>query len=227
MAYFRQRQGAHKRSFSLNTPVVLLLLSSAIGAGGWAITKFIERDRSNLRFEAQNVSQAIDLVSDAPRIVNSEHVFCDTVKLTLLLAHNGKGKRPLLVNTIALKVESLQPQGPQNNVDCTVDTLSSRPFGIVLKNTYILTITAAGNSGRFIKSALPDAAHVVSPNNILDIAGKKQLITLKPDEEPIAYDVVVEAKTKGFYRVWFSTDYDADGMQTSTTKSFIIGKSDE
>jgi len=140
----------------------------------------------------------------------------------LLLAHNGKGKRPLLVNKIAMKVEQIKPHSNQNQVDCAVDTLSSKPHGIELKNTYIFDISSAGNSGRFIESAAPDAAHVISPDNILDIANKKHVITLKPDEEPIAYDVRVDTQTPGLYRVWFSADYDAAGAQTATTKSFII-----
>jgi hypothetical protein len=224
-AALQEQQATHRNSFNWSNPVVLLLLTSVISASGWAINKFIiERDRSNLRFEAQDITQAINLLSNVSPMFNGENVFCDTAKLTLLLAHNGKGKRPLLVNKIAMKVEQIKPQGNQNQVDCAVDTLSSRPFGIALLNTYVLDITSAGNSGRFIESAAPDAAHVINPDNILDIANKKQVITLKPDEEPIAYDVRVETLTGGLYRVWFSADYDAAGAQTSTTKSFIIGK---
>ena len=94
----------------------------------------------------------------------------------------------------------------------------------MLKNTYVLDIASTGNSGRFIESVLPDAAHVINPDNILDIANKKQVITLKPEEEPLVYDVFVEVITEGLYRVWFSADYDAAGSHVTTTKPFIIGK---
>ena len=112
---WQEHQVTHKTLFTWSNPVVLLLLTSVISASGWAINKFIiDRDRTNLRFEAQNITQAINLVSAVSPVFDGQTVFCDTAKLTLLLAHNGKGKRPVLVNSIALKVEHLKPQSKKD-----------------------------------------------------------------------------------------------------------------
>jgi len=140
------------------------------------------------------------------------------------MAHNGDGKRPILVNDIAIRVERIAPEAVPNKINCAVDTLSSKPFGIILRNTYILDVSDSGRSGRFIESAKPGDAFNVNPDNILQIAEKKHAVSLKPDEEANGYDVYVEAKTPGLYRVWFTANYDVAGPKTTKTQSFVLGK---
>lgn len=206
-------------------PVILLLLTTAISAIGWGINRFIvQRDHSDLRFQVEGLSQGINLIANEQPHVNGEPVFCDTAKLTLVLAHNRNGNHPILVNEIAMRAERIMPEPATSKVNCEVDTLSSKPFGIVLRNTYVLEVSDSSRSGRFIESAKPGEAFKVNPNNMLQISNQKQAISLKEDEEPLGYDVFVEAMTPGLYRVWFTANYDASGPKVTKTQSFILGK---
>jgi len=206
-------------------PVTLLLIPIALGAGGWAINRFvIERDRSALRIEAQGVAQAVTLIQKAQPTIHGEPVFCDTAKLTLLLAHNQGGKRPVLVNAVALHVEPIRPEARPPSLNCEVDPLETKPFGIGFRHTYIFDAAGTALTGRFIESGQPGAARIVNPNNILQVGGNNQSVTLKPDEEPQAWDVFVSLKTAGLYHVWFSAEYDAGGFNITGTQKFVLAK---
>lgn len=178
---------------------------------------------SDLRLQIQGLSQGIELLSRQQPRLNGEPVFCDTVKLYLVVAHNGEGSRPVLVNDIGMKVERISTRTP-NQVDCAVDTLSSKPFGIQERNTYVLDVSDSGRSGRYIESARPGEAFRVNPDNILQFGGRSVDITLKPAEEQVGYNVFVEAQTPGLYRIWFTSNYDASGPRNTTTRAFLLGK---
>lgn len=64
----------------------------------------------------------------------------------------------------------------------------------------------------------------MSPENILKVGNENESVSLKPDEEPVAWDVYVTMDKPGLYRVWFSADYDAGGSRTTETKKFILAK---
>jgi hypothetical protein len=206
-------------------PVTLALIPIVLGAGGWAINRYIiEWDRSALRFEAQGVVQAVPLVQKAQLAIGGKPVFCDTAKLTLLLAHSQQGKRPILVNAIALHVESIGPEARPPSLNCEVDPLETNPFGIGLRHTYIFDAAGSALTGRFIESGQAGAARMVNPSNILQVGGNNQSVSLKPDEEPIAWDVFVSLKTAGLYHVWFAAEYDAGGFKITETQRFVLAK---
>jgi hypothetical protein len=205
-------------------PLTLLVIGTAVSAAGWAINHFIvQHDRSDLRLEIEGLNQAIGLLGAQPH-VNGFPVYCDTAKLTLVLAHNGDGRHPILINSVSMKVERVPPRADANKSSCAVDTLASKPFGIVLRNTYVMDVSQGNPLGRFIESAKPGAALKVDPDNILEVGNQKYAVTLRPDEEPLGYDVFVEAMTPGLYRIWFTAEYDASGKKVEKTQSFLLEK---
>jgi hypothetical protein len=179
---------------------------------------------SDLRLQIERLSQGIQLLSGQQPRWKGEPVFCDTVKLSLVVAHNGEGKQPVLVNDIGVAAERIAAETAASGVDCAVDTLSSKPFGIQERNAYLLDISESGRSGRFIESARPGAAFKINPNNLLERSDRTIEISLVPNETPIGYDIYVEAQSPGLYRVWFTSNYDASGPRTTKTGSFLLGK---
>jgi hypothetical protein len=179
---------------------------------------------SDLRLQIEHLSQGIQLLSGQQPRWKGEPVFCDTVKLSLVVAHNGEGKQPVLVNDIGVSAERIAAETASNGVDCAVDTLSSKPFGIQERNAYFLDIAESGRSGRFIESARPGSAFKINPDNLLQRSDRTVDISLVPNETPIGYDIFVEAQAPGLYRVWFTSNYDASGPRTAKTGSFLLGK---
>lgn len=225
-------------------PVTLLLLTTLISAGGWMISRVVtqrdnlraqqesaekqrvlaEQNKSDLRLQMENVGQGVPLVSSEHPAFHGESVVCDTARLTLVVAHNGEGKQPIMVNDIAVKVEPVSQEQASRKINCEVDTLATKPFGIVERDLYVLNVSSKGASGRFIRSARPGEAFAINPDNILQTSGEQQAITLKPGEEPIGYAVSVVAAAPGLYRVWFTADYDAKGSKSTKTESFLLAK---
>jgi hypothetical protein len=224
-------------------PVTLIVLTTLVSAAGWFVNRVVTRrdavraenmraqkqtalaaeSRSDLRMQVEDLSQAIPLIAKSPPVFSGEPVFCDTARMTLIVAHNGKGSVPVLVNDIAVKVESVAPSVPEK-IDCAVDTLASKPFGIVERDLYIIDVAGNRVSGQYIRSKKPGEAFPINPQNILQTTRAQQAISLKPAEEPTGYSVSVVAASPGLYRVWFTADYDTSGPKTAKTESFLIAK---
>jgi hypothetical protein len=220
------------------------VLTTLLSAAGWVINQIVtqrdnlrtqhesaekqrllaEQNKSDLGLRVENVSQGVPLVSSEHPTFRGEPVVCDTARLTLVVAHNGEGKQPIMVNVIAVKVEPVAPELASQKINCEVDTLATKPFGIVERDLYVLDVSRKGASGRFIRSARPGEAFAINPNNILQTSEEQQAITLKPGEEPTAYAVSVVAAAPGLYRVWFTADYDAAGSKSAKTESFLLAK---
>jgi hypothetical protein len=208
----------------LRHPLTLALIPVAVGAAGWAFNRYvIDRDRSDLRLEVQDLAQAIPVTRPAPAI-EGEPVFCETAKLTLLLAHNGDGKQPIVVHALAFRVEPVEPERRLVTPACEVDLLQTHPYWIDLINTYILEAAGTRRSGRYIESAQPDSAPTVEPDNILRAGRQRRSVSLSADEKPVTYDVFVELKTAGLYRAWFTAAYDARGARTAATPKFYLAR---
>ena len=238
--------GNPKAKFRINWthPVTLVLLTTLISGAGWIINRIVtQRDnlhaqqesaekqrvlaaqrKSDLRLQVENVSQGVPLVSSERPTFQGEPVVCDTARLNLVVAHNGEGDQPIMVNDIAVKVEPVAPELASQKINCEVDTLATKPFGIVERDLYVLDVSKNGAKGRFIRSAKPGEAFAINPNNILQTSGEQQAITLKPGEEPTGYAVSVVAAAPGLYRVWFTADYDAAGSKSAKTESFLLAK---
>jgi len=95
-------------------------------------------DQTALRLDAERVTQTVPLIDNVQPKIAGEPVFCETAKLTLVVAHNQEGKRPILVNAITLHVESVVPAATSPVPNCEIDPLQTKPFGIVLRHTYVL-----------------------------------------------------------------------------------------
>lgn len=108
--------------------------------------------------------QAIDLLDATPPTYRGRTVFCDTVRLTLVLDQQGRGTKPVLIHRIAFRSESV----PEIAHDiCHIDPLSSRPAGIAEKDLYVLSLRPARTTARYLKSGREGEAWPVSPNNLL------------------------------------------------------------
>lgn len=203
----------------------MLLIGCLVSALGWGISRFLfDKDRSDLRFEVQRVSQAVNTIDGVKLSLDGEYIYCEAARLTLLLSHNRGGKSPVLVNGIAVVTEPVPPSKAKEAPKCQVDSLASKPFGIVEQNTYILTLSSTGGSGRYIKSAGPGAAWAVSMKNILQSPAAKIGISLKPDEEPIAFEVILVSSVDSVQRVRFVASYDALGEKKIATGSLLIAR---
>jgi len=159
---------------------------------------------------------------DQPRW-NGEPVWCDTAVFNLLVAHNRTVPDPLLVNDVGIYMERIAAAVP-DSVDCSIDTLNSKPFGIVKVKQYEFDVSAAGLSGRFIKSGRLGDASPVSPDSLLRVGGEKLAITLQPNEPATSFNITVHARATGLYRVWFTADYDESGPHKAKSQSFLLAK---
>jgi hypothetical protein len=236
--------GPESKSRIWTHPITLLLITTLVSGAGWIVNRAVtQRDalraqnenaarerllalqsQSDLRFQVQDLAQGLPLIAPAAPTVDGQRVFCDTARMTLVIAHNGEGKQPIMVNDIGVKVEPVAAPAGSQKIDCAIDTLASKPFGIVERDRYILDVSPKGTSGRFIHSAKPGEAFPVNPQNILDTSAEQQAITLKPGEEQTGYAVYVVAAAPGLYRVWFTADYDAAGAKQAQTQSFLLAK---
>jgi hypothetical protein len=207
----------------LRHPLTLGLIPVTLTAIGWAINHYIfERDQSALRIDTQEITQAVALIQKNQPTINGEPVFCDTAKLSLLLAHNQGGKRPIMVNSVTLHVEPMTLDSSLPILNCEVDPLGGKPYGIGLRDTYVFDVGKTNTKGIFIESSQPNAAKKVDPNNILQVADIGHSVTLKPGEEQVAWNVLVNLNKGGIYKIWFSADYDAGGPKTVQTQKFIL-----
>lgn len=173
---------------------------------------------TGLRSEIQNVTQLRQPIGPALK-TDGQRVFCDSVRLTLLFAHSKQSDIPLRISSVSPHVESIA-DASLNRTGCAIDPLSSRPYGIVESETYVLTSFDDGVKAKYIKNM--NSAFAVRSDNILRSEAGTKAITLKPGEEPVAFDVLVEAKAAFPQRIWFSIEYDEDGPRVLTTRPIIL-----
>ncbi len=214
-----------KRSINWKHPITLIAITTALGAIGWLLDKSYARlDSGNLRAEIENPVQAVGLVGNLQPMVNGQPVFCDTVKLSLILAHSHHGTTPIAINSISLRTEPLTPEatGAQKTVDFEVDALSLRPYGIAERKAFIFMANNQNIIGRYIESLEKDGSWPVDANNILTGEKRDLALTLKPGEEPLGFNISIQSKIPKLSRVWFSINYDAGGAKHLDTNSILI-----
>jgi uncharacterized protein (DUF2461 family) len=73
-----------------------------------------------------------------------------------------------------------------------------------------------------VKSRKAEDVFVVDPSQFLVIDGNAAVLTLRPDEEPKAFRISVEARERRVYRIHFSVRYDAAGSKESSSGSFLL-----
>jgi hypothetical protein len=171
-----------------------------------------------IRAEIENVTQIRQLLGDAPQ-AEGQQVYCDAIRFTLLLAHTKLSSFPVRINSIAAHVREIQDTHLLAGA-CKVDVLSSKPYGIVETDTFLLTSSDSGLNAKFIQNA--EKAFEVASDNLLRSASRTRAVTLKSGEEPGGFDILMQARSKRPQQVWFSIQYDDDGARTLTTKPILI-----
>jgi len=172
-----------------------------------------------LRMETEGLKQVRTLIGEQPKL-NGKPVYCDSVVLSLVLAHTQSANTPIQVNSITVHSEALKDTGSLKPGACEVDRLSSHPHGIRDIDTVVLTAEDDGVRAKYIKTAT--SAFEVNPNNILDLPSTSRSVTLRPGEEPFGLRIIVEDNANVPQRIWFSVDYDANGPQTTISEPLLI-----
>jgi hypothetical protein len=175
---------------------------------------------SGLRAEIQNATQAIGVRGAAPRTVSNEPVFCDSLRLTLLLAHDGQSSAPIVISSIAVNASPLDGAQIAAGAACNVDRFSSQPHGIVEKETFFITVGDGSVKTRFMKDAA--SAVRVDDRNLLVSPTATRAITLKANEEPVGVDIIVHSLALRAQALTFTIAYDHNGARTFTTRRLLI-----
>jgi pimeloyl-ACP methyl ester carboxylesterase len=172
-----------------------------------------------LRFEVQDIKQVKETIGISPTM-DGRRVYCDSVRLTLLLAHNQQGTTPIRVNSLAVTAAPLELANTSQLQRCVIDPLSARPYGIVESNAFLIALTDQGLTAKYLKSARDISE--VSTTNLLRSSDVARAVTLKPGEEPVGFDVLVQSKAKPPMAVVFSVHYDENGARVLSTAPLII-----
>jgi hypothetical protein len=173
-----------------------------------------------LRAEIRNVVQAIGLQGAPPRTATNERLYCDSLRLTLILAHDGQSSVPVSIDAIAVNAAAVAPAALGSGATCRVDRFSSQPHGIVEKNVFFVTLGDGAVRTRFLQDST--VAVRVDENNILTAPTRARAITLKPNEEPVSLDVIVQSLATEPRSLTFTISYDHDGAQTLTTEKVLV-----
>lgn len=184
----------------------------------------IFKDRSSslppLRLETQDVSQSVESIGNEPLIIDGNSILCESATMNLVLALHEKNSNPIIIKKISIKSEPITFHELNPSQKCKINRLKSRPHGITEVNTYIVTVTDEGLNAKLIKSA-SDVVQV-SSENLLKVGARQSMITLKAGEEPTAFAIYLETKTKTAQRVWIHAEYDADGEQSIDSEKLIM-----
>src|SRR4051794_4739826 len=99
-----------KTKINWSHPLVLLVMTSVLGAGGWTAKEWYSTlDDTSLRADLEHPRQAVQITGPQLKLLG-EPVFCDTAAVSLLLAHSDAGRRPITVNNIQLVMEPIDMQ---------------------------------------------------------------------------------------------------------------------
>ena len=178
--------------------------------------------RAVLRVDIQNVAQLIGLRGAAPKTIRSEPVYCDSMKLTLVLANPSTARSPVLVNNIRIDSAPVTSDQIGQGEQCKVDRFSSRPHGIVERNTYLMQVDDSTVRGKFLKDA--NNSVQVAATNVLSIGAVPRAISLRPGEEPVGLDFYFQASSKEPRQVTFTVSFDQDGEHKLTTQRVVLWK---
>jgi hypothetical protein len=178
---------------------------------GYLLGRWLRRDRTDLLFDLQELQQAVPLVGAPPRLEGTT-VYCESVRMLLVLGHNRLGDTPVLVNRVGIEVEPVPGGGaPNAGRDYDVDVLGLRPRGIVDVRRYEMGIKADDVRGRFIADRSASGAEEINPRNLLERSNGLEGVSLAAAETPIALSIVVQADGPGLYRVRFQVGYTVRG----------------
>jgi pimeloyl-ACP methyl ester carboxylesterase len=175
--------------------------------------------KSALRFEAQSLKQIKKRLEDQPKL-KGQVVFCDSMRLTLLVGLAQTSTTPVLVKSISVHSEPIPEGSSLKPGSCDIDTLSSTPYGIIETETFLIQSDEAGVSARFIQNA--KVAFPLDTDNLLRLPATARAITLKPGEEPVAFNILLQSTATTPQRIWFTADYDEAGQRTASTGPIFL-----
>jgi hypothetical protein len=193
---------------SAGLPVAALVFGQAAAA------------QTALRAEIQNLRQLVVVSPPAPRDAKGSPVYCDTVGLSLLLAHSEEKAEPIIVHSIRVQVADVDPSSLPLSGICKVDRFSSNPHGIIEKNVYFFRIDESAVTGRYLKDA--NSAERIDQDNILEYGGTRKAIVLTRGEAPIAFDISFQNSARTAKQVTFTIDYDDRGERKIITRPFVL-----
>lgn len=175
-----------------------------------------------LRAEIQNATQLIGLRESQPQTQIKEPIYCDSMKLSLVLANPEKAGAPVLINAIGVEVTPLDAAQVVPGLQCKVDRFDSHPHGIVERNTYMMQIVDAGVRGKLLKDATTSVP--VQSQNILVAGANTRAISLRPGEEPVGLDFQLQSTARQPQQITFTISYDQDGEKKLTTRRVLLWK---
>jgi hypothetical protein len=193
--------------------VVGAVVTAVLGGAGYLIHRwFFERDRSDLSVSLRDVIQAEPLLGGQPSL-GGRPVYCSGVQALLVLEHNRKGRRPISIHRVAVETEpvSLSPEVARSLARET-DVLGTTPHGIVDVRLYVVGLSAASPWARYEVDRTE--AYDVSPRNLLERAGRREVVALEPDAPPTALQIRLRAGDAGLTRARFAVHYAGAGGET-------------
>ena len=211
--------GAEKGNLLVH-PLFLVFATAILGGVGFLMNKYFFVEQSSFRLSAQNIEQYVVLAEDQPTFKESK-IYCGTFRMRLLLAHNGKGKQNVTIHRISANINS--PTKPIPKPACVPDSLAGKPAGVIGAESIKVDFDGTNISARRFLSRTD--SRQVSPNNLLADSDSARAITLKPNEEPVSFDVFVSSRVDDVREVFFEAGYDLDGEKTiQTGKVFLAGQ---
>ena len=195
-----------------------LLLSAAMMFLASACGSSMADDDHALRVSVQNPTQLRQLLSGQP-LLNDQSVYCDAVRLNLVFTRTDAPGPAIHVNSVSIHEEPVDDVSGVRG-KCTVDPLSSRPYGIVETEAFLITTLDNALKARFIKDAY--VAFDVDSENLLRSAEHVRAINLKTGDDPVAFDILLETKSSQLHRIWFTIDFDQAGEVRITTTPILI-----
>jgi len=202
-------------------PLFLVVATSILGGVGFLLKTYLFLDQSSFRFSIQNIEQYVVLADDPPSH-NGSTIYCETFRARLLLAHNGEGKQSVVVHRISTNIHHVEQ--PTIKPACVVDSLAAKPAGVI--GTESMKIHYDGSTTSAILFYSRTQTEHVDPENLLANSESARIITLRPDEEPVSFDIFVSTQVSDLLEVYFEAGYDLEGEKSTRTAKILLAGSD-
>ena len=185
--------------------IVGAAVTAAFGGVGYLAHRWVNRDRSDLNANLRDVIQVEPLVDGQPSI-GDEPVYCSSAQVLLVLAHNQRGRRSLAVHRIAVELEPVSlSSDAARSINCTKDVLGTTPRGIVDVRLYIVGLSSTSPWARYEVDR--KKAYDVSPRNLLEQKGRREIVEIEPDAPPTALQIRLKAEDAGLVRARFAIHF--------------------
>ena len=175
---------------------------------------------SGLRADLQNVRQKLGSTGRPIKTRSGETVHCDSAELSLVLAHEGNPPGPILINSIAVRIRSLERAELEGAAGCKIDPLSSVPHGIMEKNMFIIGLSEQAVRARYLR----DATHVeqVDSENVLKTKLSSRAITLARDGAQESLDFAIQTTSDTPKELTFVLSFDQGGEKRLVTRRVVL-----